>query len=117
MATDWKLYERDVDRWYIDEGKTANEVIRLLHETHNLTVTTRQFKAKFGGSKNISATEWKVLIPEIRKREVNGRKSVIYVRGKPLRQESVARAIRRYSRLCRAGSQSETAIGESQLSG
>lgn len=40
MAIDWKLYERDVNRWYLDEGKTANEVIRLLLENYNLIVTS-----------------------------------------------------------------------------
>ncbi|UPL01766.1 hypothetical protein LCI18_012700 [Fusarium solani-melongenae] len=110
MAIDWKLYERDVNRWYLDEGKTANDVIRLLLENYNLVVTPRQFKAKFNGCKKISSKEWSILIPKIREREANGLKSVIYVCGKAIKQESVARSIRRYSKLCRDGSQSDTAI-------
>ncbi|RSM08586.1 hypothetical protein CEP52_004603 [Fusarium oligoseptatum] len=35
MAINWKPYEQHVNRWYIAEGKTANEVIKLLFE--NLT--------------------------------------------------------------------------------
>ncbi|RSL73757.1 hypothetical protein CEP54_000119 [Fusarium duplospermum] len=110
MAIDWKPYERHVNRWYLDEGKTANEVIRLLLENHGLEVTERQFKAKFGGCKKISSKEWSILIPKIREREANGLKSVIYVCGKAVKQESMTRSIRRYSKLCRDGSQSGTAI-------
>ncbi|KAJ4156621.1 hypothetical protein NW754_008254 [Fusarium falciforme] len=110
MAIDWKLYEREVNRWYLDEGKTANEVIQLLLGKYNLAVTPRQFKAKFGGCKKISSKEWSILIPKIREREANGLKSVIYVCGKAVKQESVARSIRRYSKFCKDGSQSDMVI-------
>ncbi|KAL2670662.1 hypothetical protein Neosp_014451 [[Neocosmospora] mangrovei] len=110
MAIDWKLYERDVNRWYLDEGKTANEVIQLLHENHNLRVTTRQFKFKFGGCKKISSKEWSILIPKLREREANHLKSVVYVCGKAIKQETVTRSMRRYSKLCRGGNQPDTVI-------
>ncbi|RTE75146.1 hypothetical protein BHE90_010404 [Fusarium euwallaceae] len=111
MAIDWKPYEREVNRWYLDEGKTANEVIQLLLRKYNLEVTSRQFKTKFGGCKKISSKEWSILIPKIREREANGLKSVVYVCGKAVKQQSVARSIRRYSKLCRDGSQSEATVG------
>ncbi|KAJ4329097.1 hypothetical protein N0V84_000456 [Fusarium piperis] len=89
MAIDWKLYERDVNRWYLDEAKTANDVIKLLREKHNLQVTLRQFKAKFGGCKKISSKEWSILIPKIQEREANGLGSVIYVCGKAVKRENL----------------------------
>ncbi|RSM15441.1 hypothetical protein CDV31_005034 [Fusarium ambrosium] len=110
MAIDWKPYEREVNRWYLHEGKTANEVIQLLLGKYNLEVTHRQFKAKFGGCKKISSKEWSILIPKIREREANGLKSVIYVCGKAIKHESMARSIRRYSKLCRDSSQSEATV-------
>ncbi|RSL65990.1 hypothetical protein CEP53_003526 [Fusarium sp. AF-6] len=110
MAIDWKPYERQVNRWYLDEGKTANEVIQLLFENHGLEVTPRQFKAKFGGCKKISSKEWSILIPKIREREANGLKSVIYVCGKAIKHESMARSIRRYAKPCTDGSQSKATV-------
>ncbi|RSL82023.1 hypothetical protein CEP51_005444 [Fusarium floridanum] len=111
MAIDWKPYEREVNRWYLDEGKTANEVIQLLLRKYNLEVTSRQFKAKFGGCKKISSKEWSILIPKIRERKANGLKSVVYVCGKAIKHESMVRSIRRYSKLCRDSSQSEATVG------
>ncbi|RMJ12422.1 hypothetical protein CDV36_007934 [Fusarium kuroshium] len=109
MAIDWKPYEREVNRWYLHEGKTANEVIQLLLRKYNLEVT--QFKAKFGGCKKISSKEWSILIPKIREREANGLKSVIYVCGKAIKHESMARSIRRYAKPYTDVSQSKATVG------
>lgn len=38
MAIDWSLYESDIKRWYLDERKSANDVIQLLLQTHNVEV-------------------------------------------------------------------------------
>ena len=38
MAIDWSLYESDIKRWYLDERKSANDVIQLLRQTHNVEV-------------------------------------------------------------------------------
>ncbi|KAM6509222.1 hypothetical protein FSOLCH5_012223 [Fusarium solani] len=81
MAIDWSLYESDIKRWYLDERKSANDVIQLLLQTHNVEVKCRQFKDRFGGLKKISANEWQALIPEIHKREDQGLGYVIYLWG------------------------------------
>ncbi|KAF4983462.1 hypothetical protein FZEAL_1191 [Fusarium zealandicum] len=103
---EWKLYEKDAMRWYLDESKTAQETIKLLTDKHNIRVTERMFKAKFGRLKNLHANEWCAVIAEIRKREARGLKSAIYIHGKHMGQQSTARAIRRYSKLLR------TRVGE-----
>ncbi|KAJ3457642.1 hypothetical protein MRS44_014783 [Fusarium solani] len=110
MAIDWSLYESDIKRWYLDERKSANDVIQLLLQTHNVEVKCRQFKDRFGGLKKISANEWQALIPEIHKREDQGLGYVIYLWGKAIRQETVARSIRRYSKSTGAGNQRSSPV-------
>ncbi|KAL6411399.1 hypothetical protein AUP68_05106 [Ilyonectria robusta] len=100
MPLNWKLYEQDIVRWYLDDDKTANETVKWLNDTHNLSVTLRQFKSKFGGLKNLRSDEWIAVINEIRKREARGIKSMVYLCDKRLRMDSTTRAIRRYSKKC-----------------
>lgn len=100
MPINWKLYEQDIVRWYSHDDKTANETVKWLNDTHNLSVTLRQFKSKFGGLKNLRSDEWIAVINEIRKRETRGIKSVVYLCDKRLRMDSTTRAIRRYSKKC-----------------
>lgn len=39
MPVNWKLYEQDIIRWYLDDDKTAKETVKWLNDTHHLTVT------------------------------------------------------------------------------
>ncbi|CAM1510717.1 Fc.00g010520.m01.CDS01 [Cosmosporella sp. VM-42] len=98
MSINWKLYEQDINRWYLDQDKTVKETVQLLKDTHHLVVTERQFKSKFGGLKNLRANEWKAVIPHIRGREAQGLASVVYLSGKRLKLDSTTRAVRRYSK-------------------
>ncbi|KAF7546545.1 hypothetical protein G7Z17_g8345 [Cylindrodendrum hubeiense] len=100
MSVDWKLYEQDIIRWYLDDDMTAKETLKRLNDTHHLSVT--QFKSKFGGLKNLRSDEWIAVIHEIRKREARGTASVVYLHGKRLKLDSTVRAVRRYSKNCQS---------------
>ncbi|KAH7011104.1 ankyrin repeat-containing domain protein [Ilyonectria destructans] len=98
MSINWKLYEQDINRWYLDQDKTVKETVQLLKDAHHVVVTERQFKSKFGGLKNLRANEWKAVIPHIRRREAQGIASVVYLCGKRLKLDSTTTAVRRYSK-------------------
>lgn len=73
--------------------------------------SVRQFKSKFGGLKKIRADEWKVVFSEIRRREAQGIKSDVYLFGRKLSLERIAREKRRYLRDCAVQKSDE--IGQS----
>lgn len=79
------------------------------------TFSERQFKSKFGGLKNLRASEWKAVIHYIRRRESQGIASVVYLSGKRLKLDSTTRAIRRYSRGPQGEIANETEIGLSPI--
>ncbi|KAH7133092.1 ankyrin repeat-containing domain protein [Dactylonectria estremocensis] len=110
MSVNWKLYEQDINRWYLDESKPVRETVQLLKDTHHVVVTERQFKTKFGGLKNLRADEWKAVIPHIRRREAQGAASVVFLSGKRLKLDSMTRAIRRYSKSRQGETTNETEI-------
>lgn len=62
--------------------------------------SVKQFKSKFGGLKKIRANEWKAVFSEIRRREAQGVKSDVYLLGRKLPLERIAREKRRYFRDC-----------------
>ncbi|EON98713.1 hypothetical protein UCRPA7_5758 [Phaeoacremonium minimum UCRPA7] len=62
MAHDWKLFEQDVIRLYVDGNQTESKTREYLQETYGLRVTSKQFKSKFGGLKNLRVDEWKAVI-------------------------------------------------------
>lgn len=39
MSINWKLYEQDINRWYLDQEKTVKETIQLLKDTHHVVIT------------------------------------------------------------------------------
>ncbi|KAH7146356.1 hypothetical protein EDB81DRAFT_869162 [Dactylonectria macrodidyma] len=100
MPVDWKLYEKDVIDQYVNGGKNADDTIEYLRQARGADITVRQFKTKFGGLKKLRADEWKAVFSEVRKREAQGIASDVYLYGRLLPQERVAREKRRYMKNC-----------------
>ncbi|KAH7134655.1 hypothetical protein B0J13DRAFT_625867 [Dactylonectria estremocensis] len=111
MPVDWKLYEKDIIDQYVTEGKNAEDTIDYLRQARGADITVRQFKTKFGGLKKLRADEWKAVFSEVRKRETQGIASDVYLYGRLLPQERVAREKRRYSKKCDAPRSHEIDLG------
>lgn len=111
MPVDWKHYEKDVNDQYVNGGKNIEETLEILRQTYGVDVTVRQFKSKFGGLKKIRADEWKAVFSEIRQREAQGIKSDVYLFGRKLSLERIAREKRRYFRDCTVQKSHEIDLG------
>ncbi|KAH6971661.1 ankyrin repeat-containing domain protein [Ilyonectria sp. MPI-CAGE-AT-0026] len=111
MPVDWKHYEKDINDQYVNGGKNIEETLKYLRETYGIDVTVRQFKSKFGGLKKIRADEWKAIFSEIRRREAQGINSDVYLFGRKLSLERIAREKRRYFRDCTVQKSHEIDLG------
>ncbi|KAK7431551.1 hypothetical protein QQZ08_001769 [Neonectria magnoliae] len=100
MPVDWTACEQDVINEYVNGTKTAKETLQHIRQVHGVHATLRQFKWKFGGKKKLRADEWKVVISKIREREAEGKTSAVYLHGRRLPPDRVAREMRRYSKNC-----------------
>ncbi|KAH6971119.1 ankyrin repeat-containing domain protein [Ilyonectria sp. MPI-CAGE-AT-0026] len=98
MPVNWSLYEKEATKLYMEDGKSAEETIKLLNEQRGASISIRQFKAKFSGRKKLRADEWQVVASEIRKREAQGIASDVYLYGRRQDPERVKRALRLYGR-------------------
>ncbi|KAF7552130.1 hypothetical protein G7Z17_g4531 [Cylindrodendrum hubeiense] len=94
MPVDWKLYEKEVIDKYVNGEMNAEETIRHLLHMYGVNIT--QFKSKFGGLKKLRRDEWRAVFSEIRNRETHGLASEVYLYGRQLSSERVARERRRY---------------------
>ncbi|KAH7161762.1 hypothetical protein EDB81DRAFT_854059 [Dactylonectria macrodidyma] len=98
MPIDWSTYMADIIQLYIRENQAAAETVKSINEKYGIQVTVRQFKSRFANFKKLSATEWRTLAQEIRKREAQGKGSDVYFFGQRLDPSRVSRAIGRFGK-------------------
>ncbi|KAH7129162.1 ankyrin repeat-containing domain protein [Dactylonectria macrodidyma] len=94
MPVNWAEHEREALRLYIEEGRTAEDTIKWLNRQHDITITIRQFKTRFGGLKNLRADEWREVGKEIRRREEQGKACDVYICGRRQNPFRVKRSLR-----------------------
>ncbi len=57
----------------------------------------KQFKSRFGGHKNLKKDEWLSIIRKVKRRELKGKSSAVFLDGRRLKPARVEREVARYS--------------------
>ena len=93
-SKDWDRYRDIIQRLYVAEDKTLDEVMKKMALSHSFSATARQYKRKINEwrlDKNVKDEEMRVIIATRKTRLQQGKKSVFYVRGRPLDPKKIDR--------------------------
>ncbi|KAI3541993.1 hypothetical protein CSPX01_07220 [Colletotrichum filicis] len=96
-AIQWESWNDEITQLYVTEDRSAEETIKTLNQRHKLRITIKQFKKRYSGLKKVRANEWRAIKREMRKQKAAGKESLIFLNGRQLEPERIAREMRRYS--------------------
>ncbi|KAG7053382.1 hypothetical protein JMJ77_0000471 [Colletotrichum scovillei] len=96
-AIQWESWNDEITQLYVTEDRSAEETIKALNQRHKLRITIKQFKKRYSGLKKVRANEWRAIKREMQKQKAAGKESLIFLNGRQLGPERVAREMRRYS--------------------
>ncbi|UQC75423.1 uncharacterized protein CLUP02_02077 [Colletotrichum lupini] len=96
-AIKWDTWNDQITQLYVTEDRSAEETIKTLNQKHKLRITIKQFKKRYSGLKKVRANEWRAIKREMQKQKAAGKECLIFLNGRQLDPERVARELRRYS--------------------
>ncbi|KAK1460149.1 hypothetical protein CMEL01_03148 [Colletotrichum melonis] len=96
-AIQWESWNDEITQLYVTEDRSAEETIKALNQRHRLRITIKQFKKRYSGLKKVRANEWRAIKREMQKQKDAGKECLIFLNGRQLEPERVAREMRRYS--------------------
>ncbi|KAK0376102.1 hypothetical protein CLIM01_06522 [Colletotrichum limetticola] len=95
---EWERWHDEITQLYVTEHRSAEETIKTLNQRHKLRITSiKQFKKRYSGLKKVSATEWRAIKREMQKQKAAGKECLLFLNGRQLGPDRVAREMRRYS--------------------
>ncbi|KAJ0298391.1 hypothetical protein COL516b_010045 [Colletotrichum fioriniae] len=94
---EWESWNDEITQLYVTEDRSAEETIKALNQRHKLRITIKQFKKRYSGLKKVRANEWRAIKREMQKQKAAGKECLVFLNGRQLGSERVAREIRRYS--------------------
>ena len=116
--SDWESHKKTIEILYLTENKSLNEVMKTMEESHGFyarlvtyftpTVNRRassslyrkaQYVRKldqWGFKKNSTHEEWKFVARQLKKRNLEGKRSDTYINGKLIPRKKVMKEVSRY---------------------
>ncbi|KAK1475368.1 hypothetical protein CABS01_03645 [Colletotrichum abscissum] len=95
---EWERWHDEITQLYVTEQRSAEETIKTLNQRHKLRITSiKQFKKRYSGLKKVSANEWRAIKREMQKQKASGKECLLFLNGRQLGPDRVAREMRRYS--------------------
>ncbi|PVH81966.1 hypothetical protein DL98DRAFT_514339 [Cadophora sp. DSE1049] len=88
---DWERYRPQIKQYYMDEGKTLNEVMTLMRN-HGLRATAKMYKSRlkqWGFEKKHKESDMVGILHKKNQRDAIGKKSSFRVRGRDVTMEEV----------------------------
>ncbi|KAL8669250.1 MAG: hypothetical protein Q9168_006150 [Polycauliona sp. 1 TL-2023] len=97
-SSDWEDYRDIIQGLYVTEDRSLPDVVAEMKRRCNFVATERQYKRRISEwhlDKNVKDDEMRAIIATEAMRLRQGKKSVFYVRGRPVSQKKIDRFVQR----------------------